>query len=484
MSKIEHPKVFISYAWIDEEFNKKVSEFVNRLRQDGIDTIFDQTDLKFGQSMPHFMESTVRDNEITNVLMLLTPEYKEKADNKTGGVGTETQIISAEVYQDVDNTKFIPVIFDKRGKNFKDCLPIYLKNRYFIDLSDIETYESNYNSLVRTLYGAPTSIKTQLGSKPEWVDNPDSINYDQNAIGFIKSYAIGNSDKYVILKSKEIYSRLIKKIKDINFQNDFDANFFKSEYSKLTNIRNTFLNLISEIVVNDNIFDFLIYCFDQLSSYINELRMTNSSNYKVSLLTIFKHELIVSCIAILYKANRYNVINSLISTSYISYSENMGVTFNSYFYCYSDVYSFCEQLNVVLSSDKNRRLYCGLADFWVHNTCVPLVSMEDFVNADILISNLTLLNGNRWFPLSYVYYARNPKWLRNIAVSLTSKTLAQRLLGLFGVSNFDELENRLNTLYTNNSVSNSFRGYQNAMEEYPLLSEFRTTNLWKLNHKA
>lgn len=53
MSKIEHPKVFISYAWIDDEFNKKVSEFVNRLRQDGIDTIFDQTDLKFGQSMSH-----------------------------------------------------------------------------------------------------------------------------------------------------------------------------------------------------------------------------------------------------------------------------------------------------------------------------------------------------------------------------------------------------------------------------------------------
>lgn len=480
MSKIEHPKVFISYAWLNDDFNRKVSEFVNRLRQDGIDTIFDQTDLKFGQSMPHFMESTVRDSGITNVLMLLTPEYKEKADSKTGGVGTETQIISAEVYQDVDNTKFIPVIFDKRGKDFKDCLPIYLKSRYFIDLSDIETYESNYNSLVRTLYGAPTSIKTQLGSKPEWVDNPDSINYDQNAIGFIKNYAIGNSDKYVILKSKEIYSRLIKQIKAINFQNDFDPNFFKSEYSKLTSIRNTFLYLVSEIVVNDNLFDFLIYCFDQLSSYINELRFTNSSRYKFSLLTIFKHELIVSCIVILYKANRYNVIYSLISTSYISYSENMGVAFNSYFYCYSKVYDFCEELNVALSPDKNRRLYCGLADFWVRNTCVPLISIEDFVNADILISNLTRLNGDRWFPLSYVYCARNPKWLRNIAVSLTSKTLAQRLLGLFGVSNFDELENRLNTLYTNNSVSNSFRGYQNAMEEYPLLSEFlRKENILK-----
>lgn len=69
---------------------------------------------------------------------------------------------------------------------------------------------------------------------------------------------------------------------------------------------------------------------------------------------------------------------------------------------------------------------------------------------------------------------------KHCGVFITSKTLAQRLLGLFGVSNFDELENRLNTLYTNNSVSNSFRGYQNAMEEYPLLSKFlRKENILK-----
>lgn len=472
MKKIEHPKVFISYAWTDDDFSSKVASFVNRLRQDGIDTVFDQTDLKFGNSMIQFMESSVRDANITNVLLLLTPEYKEKADSKKGGVGTETQIISAEVYEDVGNTKFIPIIFDTRGKTFKDCLPIYLKTRYCIDLSNIENYENNYNSLVRTLYGVPSAIKQPLGSKPEWVDNPDSINYDQNVIGFIKNYAISNSDKYVILKGKEIYSGLIKQIKNINFQNDFDPKFFKNEYSKLAATRNTFLHLIFEIIVNDNLLDFLIYCFDQLSFYINELILANSSHYKVYMLTIFKHELIVSCIAILYKANQYNVINSLISTSYISYSENMGVTFNSYFYCYSDVYNFCKQLNVALSSDKNKRLYCGLADFWVHNTCVPLISLEDFVNSDILISNLALLNGDRWFPLSYVYRARNPKWLRNIAVSLTSKTLSQRILGLFGVNNFDELKDCLNILYIDTSVSKSYHGYPNAIEDCPLLSDF------------
>ena len=224
--------------------------------------------------------------------------------------------------------------------------------------------------------------------------------------------------------------------------------------------------------MNDDLFDFLIYCFDQLSFYINELSLTNLSNYKVALLTIFKHELIVSCVAILYKANRYNVIYSLISTSYISYSDNMGVKFGSYFYCYSHLYNFCIQLNAALSPDKNKRLYCGLADLWVHNTCVPLVSMEDFFNADILISNLSFLNGDSRFPLSYVYSLGNPKWLKYIAVSLTSKTLSKKLLELFGVNNFDELKDCLNAFYINNTFNNSFRGYQNAMAEYTLLGYF------------
>ena len=204
MNKIDHPKVFISYAWTDDDFSSKVAGFVNRLRMDGIDTVFDQTDLKFGNSMIQFMECSVRDANITNVLLLLTPEYKEKADLKKGGVGTETQIISTEVYENVDNTKFIPIIFDTRGKTYKDCLPIYLKTRFFIDLSNIENYENNYNSLVRTLYGVPSAVKQPLGSKPEWVDNPESLSYDHNTISALRSYTANHSDKFIFYEAKKI----------------------------------------------------------------------------------------------------------------------------------------------------------------------------------------------------------------------------------------------------------------------------------------
>ena len=471
MNKIDHPKVFISYAWTDDDFSSKVAGFVNRLRMDGIDTVFDQTDLKFGNSMIQFMECSVRDANITNVLLLLTPEYKEKADLKKGGVGTETQIISTEVYENVDNTKFIPIVFDTRGKTYKDCLPIYLKTRFFIDLSNIENYENNYNSLVRTLYGVPSAVKQPLGSKPEWVDNPESLNYDHNTISALRSYTANHSDKFIFYETKKYSHNCLNQIKSINFENEYNPNFFKGEYGKLIPIRNTFLNLLYEIISNEDIFDYLLDFFESLTSYIEETKATNGLQYKATLLIILKHELIISCIAILYKANRYSIINRLISSSYISFTDNLGVAFDSYFYSYShlDVYNFCEKLNVSIGN--NRKLVSGLADYWVHNTCTPLISAEDFANADVLISNISYALNKQWFPKTYIYVTSTPDWLRKIAVALTSKSLSTRLLPLFGVENLDALKNMIEKLYMNGMSKLSFRGYAIVMREYPLFTE-------------
>lgn len=48
------------------------------------------------------MEKSVLDESITNVLILIDPTYAKKANERAGGVGTETQIISAEVYNKVE----------------------------------------------------------------------------------------------------------------------------------------------------------------------------------------------------------------------------------------------------------------------------------------------------------------------------------------------------------------------------------------------
>ncbi len=141
--KIENPKVFISYAWGDEEYQNQVLAFASQLVSDGIDVVFDKWDLTEGNDTYAFMEKCATDPSITNVLMLLDAIYAKKADEHTGGVGTETQIISAKVYKEVTQDKFIPVVM-KRDENGAVCKPTYLEGRLHFDLSVPESYDSTY----------------------------------------------------------------------------------------------------------------------------------------------------------------------------------------------------------------------------------------------------------------------------------------------------------------------------------------------------
>ena len=108
--------VFISYAWSTEEHEKKVFELAERLMSDGISVIWDKWDLKEGQDKYAFMEKCVVDTGIKRVLLICDKVYAAKANERKGGVGDETTIISSEVYGKAAQEKFIPVIFEKDDK--------------------------------------------------------------------------------------------------------------------------------------------------------------------------------------------------------------------------------------------------------------------------------------------------------------------------------------------------------------------------------
>lgn len=154
-SKIAHPKVFISYAWGSQEHDGKVIALATDLKTDGVEVVFDKWQLKEGNDTISFMEKSVLDESITNVLILIDPTYAKKANERAGGVGTETQIISAEVYNKVEQRKFIPVVFEKDDEG-NICKPQYLKGLLHFDLSTPDKYDTEYRRMVRTLYGIDT----------------------------------------------------------------------------------------------------------------------------------------------------------------------------------------------------------------------------------------------------------------------------------------------------------------------------------------
>jgi hypothetical protein len=158
----ETPKVFISYSWSSPAHQEEIYQYARRLRADHVEVVFDLLELKEGQDKNAFMEKMVTDPSVTHVLVFSDAEYARKADaRKQGGVGTESQIISQEVYGKVDQTKFIP-IFCELDANGQPCLPVFFRSRFGIDFSTPAKVEENWERLVRLLHGKPLYEKPPM----------------------------------------------------------------------------------------------------------------------------------------------------------------------------------------------------------------------------------------------------------------------------------------------------------------------------------
>jgi len=142
------PTAFISYSWESDQHKAWVRDFAARLRADGIDVRLDQWDLVPGDQLPEFMERAVRESDF--VLVVCTPRYREKSDQRVGGVGYEGDIMSGEVFTDRNQRKFIPIL---REPPWPSSAPTWLLSKYYVDLSQSPFSESQYQDLLNTILG-------------------------------------------------------------------------------------------------------------------------------------------------------------------------------------------------------------------------------------------------------------------------------------------------------------------------------------------
>lgn len=187
------PHVFISYSQTSEDFQKRVIDLAEHLRNDGVDVKLDIWDLKAGQDIFDFMGQCVTDPTIDKVLIICDSGYAKKADAHKGGVGDEIALILPEVLKDVKQEKFIPVIME-HDENGKPYMPAYLKGRKYEDLVG-DNYGYNYRSLLRNIFEQPLYKKPELGAKPKWLcENKSEDKVDSNEIidDSFKAYATPN----------------------------------------------------------------------------------------------------------------------------------------------------------------------------------------------------------------------------------------------------------------------------------------------------
>lgn len=183
-----NPKIFIHYSWDNEIHKVWILYLANRLMSDGVDVVFDQYDLKLGANNNYFMEQI---SKASKVLLIMTSNYKIKADNRTSGVGYEYQIISTEFAKIITtNTKFIPIL---RDGDVSSSIPTFLQSFLYLDIRNDSDFEKKYIELLKNIYDEPIIPRPPLGKKPDFIKS----NSETKKTDFDKVLDLGISKKRV-----------------------------------------------------------------------------------------------------------------------------------------------------------------------------------------------------------------------------------------------------------------------------------------------
>jgi hypothetical protein len=158
--RAESPKVFISYSWDSPEHFDWVRRFATFLRKKGIESILDQWDLVPGSQLPFFMKKGICENEF--VLIICTEKYKERADQRKGGVWAEVEMMMAELQNPANAGRFIPIL---RQGEVNSAVPSPFGDLIYLDFRDSVTDTQNYVGLVRLLFRIE-SRPPQVGMAP------------------------------------------------------------------------------------------------------------------------------------------------------------------------------------------------------------------------------------------------------------------------------------------------------------------------------
>ena len=457
------PKVFISYSWAVQEWTINLA---NRLVEDGVETVLDLWDLKKGCDKYKFMESMVTDDTIDYVLILCDKTYTSKANNRTGGVGDETAIISSELYGKSSQTKFLPLVLHK-NENGDPILPVYIKSRLYFDFSDENGYENEYEKLLRCIYDKPLVVKPKLGRMPEWLkENSVNLSILSNHISVMKSAANETRKKAAVIDFSQDFS---KKTKEFIIDESKDVrNEIIKKIEEMKPLRDLYLDFLKEVILSEkDIVDFVCIFLETIYNDLMVLppntHSWSESHYEHFHFLIW--ETFICTITYLLHYEKYKEIYAILTHTYylqkqmLPYKDTAPSSF-------LDFECSCETLNSYGTSQNAGPFSASIV---VKRVKEPLITQETLTETDIFICQMSfaLKNGKgpfSWFPMTYLYASSRPFAINIISIwkKLSSRQYCEKILPLFGVKSIDELKQ----LIQENPVETGY-GYSSAFYKIP-----------------
>ena len=442
------PKLFVSYSWSTPEHEQWVVDLATELVNNGVDVVLDKWALREGHDSIAFMEKMVTDPSITKVLLVCDRMYSMKADGRAAGVGTETQIISAEVYAKESQDKFVAVLAE-RDDSGKPFLPTYYKSRIYVDLSESDRYAENFEKLLRWIFDKPLFVRPELGKPPSFITDSPAPHLGTSALAkrviegikSDKAYVRGSLDEYLSLYCENLErfritdsdgepdDKIVKSIEDFSPS--------RSEFIQVLTVLTQYSETAIHIVRLHRFFESLIPYLSR-PPHINHWKETDFDNFK-----FIVHELFLYTLAIFLHAEHFDAALYLISQPYYvpgnsEYGKNATVSF-------AVIREYIKSLDI-----RNQRLELNRlslrSDLLEQRSKTSGVAFRNVMQADFvcfLRADLTHSNQfDRWWPETLLYAHRQYGPFELFARS-ASKTYLARVLILLGATDLDTVKAKL-----------------------------------------
>ncbi len=404
------PRAFISYSWSNEEHCERVRSWADRLVNDGVDVVIDVYDLREGDDKHVFMEKSVNDPTVSHVLIVCDKRYVEKANARSAGVGTETQLISKEVYDKVQQSKFISLICE-RDETGEPYLPAYLSSRIGVDFSSPEKINENWEQLIRVLYGQPRLVKPAIGTAPAYLKEVavTSTSPVRAKLEDLRQ-ALMSAKPGASIYRKAFLSACFEYVDSLRRRGPAERGNAGArvleEFRKLVPIRDQLVDWVlleSTVAPGPDFVEALLEMLEQLIEMKSRPRDVNSwdSSY-FQAHELFAYETFLYVVAALMKTRAFEALHEVFSSHYLRAeserdNENKFTLFDE-FYATADI----------LQSDlapQGKTLHSPAAELLKRSANRTDIKFNDVIEADMLATFVTWASGaTNWFP-QLMYYS-------------------------------------------------------------------------------
>ncbi|WP_418604133.1 toll/interleukin-1 receptor domain-containing protein [Hwangdonia sp.] len=446
------PKVFISYSWKPMSNKVKTLALAERMTNDGVNVILDEWNLSEGQDKYQFMEQMVNDPEIKRVLIICNKDYRNKANNKSGGVGTESLIISDSIYKQAEQKKFVPVIFE-RNKNGEAEMPTFVKSRIYIDLSADDIFEEEYEKLLRNIFDKPLSKKPAIGTPPAYIIE-DEVTFlrTSHKVSAIKNALINDKSNYQVFID-EYYSTFLLALSDFKItedelkSTDFIDELILKKIEALKFLRNDFVTFFETIIsysVNIDNEKFLSF-LENLMVFLKEAEKERSSHLlSIDQFRFFYNELFLYIISVLINKEKYDLFSEIVNNDFVFYDDRSGKT-EAFTFMYFNQYS--ESLDKYRNNRLELRRLSVTADLIKQRADISPYGFEKIKESDALLYYVGIMRNKeeswswlRWFPQTSVYRVHRLPVLEKMA----SMRHFEKIKTIFDISTIEELKEKVN----------------------------------------